>query len=92
MMLADFIQGYLPKETFAKVQRELAPLGDEAISAQITQWNGNAEKQVPYTKGYNIWGERYSYDQLVTGEGWKELGKWGARTGYAYVRCSLKGC
>jgi hypothetical protein len=79
------ISGYLPKETFATVQRQLAPLGDEAISDQVREWNANAEKQQPYVKTHNAWGSRFDYDKLVTGEGWRELGEWGARTGYGYT-------
>ena len=32
-------------------------------------------------KKYNVWGQRYGYDKLVTAEGWKQLGKWGAKNG-----------
>ena len=51
------------------------------------EWNANAEKQQLYVKAHNVWGQRYDYDKLVTAEGWKELGKWGARTGYVHMRC-----
>jgi Adaptive response protein AidB N-terminal domain len=84
------LQGYLPKETFASVHQQLAPLGDEAISDQVKEWNANAEKQLPYVKTHNAWGARYDYDKLVTGEGWRELGEWGARTGYEYMCRTLQ--
>lgn len=67
---------------FAKVKQQMTVLGEEAISEQVKEWNANAEKQQPYVKSHNVWGARYDYDKLVTSEGWKELGKWGARTGY----------
>lgn len=73
--------GYLPGEIFAAVKPELTRLGEEAVSEKIKDWNSNAEKQQPYVKTYNVWGSRYDVDKLVTSEGWKELGKWGARNG-----------
>jgi len=59
----------------------LTKFADEAVSEQIHQWVANAEKQQPYVKHHNVWGKRYDYDRLVTSQGWKELGKWGARNG-----------
>lgn len=56
--------------------------GAEAISEQIREWSADAERNVPYVKSHNVWGKRYDYDRLVTTEGWKQLGKWGARNRY----------
>ncbi|RDW83667.1 putative acyl-CoA dehydrogenase [Aspergillus mulundensis] len=40
-----------------------------------------AERNQPYVKGHNVWGEKYAVDRLVTSEGWKRLGAWGAENG-----------
>ncbi|KOS40672.1 hypothetical protein ACN38_g8461 [Penicillium nordicum] len=70
---------YLPSTTLQSVQPHLMQFGAEAISEQIREWSADAERNVPYVKSHNVWGKRYDYDRLVTTEGWKQLGKWGAR-------------
>ncbi|OQE41829.1 hypothetical protein PENCOP_c004G04983 [Penicillium coprophilum] len=70
---------YLPSTTLESVQTHLTQLGAEAVSEQIREWSADAERNVPYVKSHNVWGKRYDYDRLVTTEGWKQLGKWGAR-------------
>ncbi|KAJ5787917.1 hypothetical protein N7457_002907 [Penicillium paradoxum] len=70
---------YLPSATLQSVQPHLVQLGAEAISERVREWSGDAERNVPYVKSHNVWGKRYDYDRLVTTEGWKQLGKWGAR-------------
>ncbi|KAL4888923.1 hypothetical protein BDV59DRAFT_187761 [Aspergillus ambiguus] len=72
---------YIPHDSLEQIQPHLAQLGAEAVSDQIREWSANAEKQQPYVKSYNVWGERYDYDRLITSEGWKQLGRWGARHG-----------
>ncbi|KAJ5588464.1 hypothetical protein N7537_011142 [Penicillium hordei] len=72
---------YLPAETLELVQPHFSQFGEEAVSPQILEWNIDAETNLPYVKKYNVWGQRYGYDKLVTAEGWKQLGKWGARNG-----------
>ncbi|EAU32854.1 conserved hypothetical protein [Aspergillus terreus NIH2624] len=72
---------YIPHDTLTHIQSHLTQLGAEAISDQIREWSANAERQQPYVKSYNVWGERYDYDKLVTSEGWKQLGRWGVRHG-----------
>ncbi|KAJ6168843.1 hypothetical protein N7497_001686 [Penicillium chrysogenum] len=70
---------YLPSATLQSVQPHLIQFGAEAISEQVREWSADAERNVPYVKSHNVWGKRYDYDRLVTTEGWKQLGKWGAR-------------
>ncbi|KGO38527.1 Acyl-CoA oxidase/dehydrogenase, type 1 [Penicillium expansum] len=70
---------YLPSTTLQSVQPHLTQFGAEAISEQVREWSADAERNVPYVKSHNVWGKRYDYDRLVTTEGWKQLGKWGAR-------------
>lgn len=76
------IIGYLPADTLRLAEPHLTKLGEEAVSPQIHAWNADAEVNQPYLKKYNVWGERYGYDRLVTTEGWKKLGKWGASNGF----------
>ncbi|KAI2715182.1 hypothetical protein CBS147332_4836 [Penicillium roqueforti] len=70
---------YLSSAVFQSVQPHLTQFGAEAISEQVREWSADAERNVPYVKSHNVWGKRYDYDRLVTTEGWKQLGKWGAR-------------
>ncbi|GIC89473.1 putative acyl-CoA dehydrogenase [Aspergillus udagawae] len=79
--LHRLLSWYLPSSTYQSIQSNLARLGDEAISPQIREWSADAERHQPYVKGYNVWGQRYDYDRLITSEGWKQLSRWGARHG-----------
>ena len=74
---------YLPKDLLELLQPRLEKFGEEAVSDQINEWISNAETQQPYVKSRNLWGEKYPHDRLVTSEGWKRLGEWGIRNGYA---------
>ncbi|KAF7183261.1 hypothetical protein CNMCM7691_003174 [Aspergillus felis] len=51
----------------------LTQLGEEAISPQMHEWSADAERHQPYVRGYNVWGQRYDYDRVITSEGWKQL-------------------
>lgn len=61
------------------MEPQLTQLGAEAISERVREWSADAERNQPYVKSHNVWGKRYDYDRLVTSEGWKQLGHWGAR-------------
>ncbi|EAW12881.1 putative acyl-CoA dehydrogenase [Aspergillus clavatus NRRL 1] len=76
---------YLPSDINQSIQPNLTQLGEEAISPQIREWSADAERNQPYVKSYNVWGQRYDYDRLVTSEGWKQLGRWGARHGVVAI-------
>ncbi|CAG8333007.1 unnamed protein product [Penicillium salamii] len=87
------LEWYLPSTTLQSVQPHLTRLGAEAISEQVREWSGDAERNVPYVKSHNVWGKRYDYDRLITTEGWKQLGKWGARNrAYLYSPSGLYSC
>ncbi|RLL96281.1 hypothetical protein CFD26_105989 [Aspergillus turcosus] len=79
--LHRLLSWYLPSSTYQSIQPNLTQLGEEAISPQIREWSADAERHQPYVKGYNVWGQRYDYDRLITSEGWKQLSRWGARHG-----------
>ncbi|KAL3490507.1 hypothetical protein BJX62DRAFT_140673 [Aspergillus germanicus] len=72
---------YLSPTYLPSLDSHLTTLGAEAISPQIREWSADAERNQPYVKGFNVWGEQYGVDRLVTSEGWKQLTKWGARNG-----------
>ncbi|KAL3437021.1 hypothetical protein BDV09DRAFT_28385 [Aspergillus tetrazonus] len=78
--LRRILEWYIPHHLDA-LSPHLTRLGDEAVSAKIHEWSADAERNQPYVKGYNVWGERYGVDRLVTSEGWKRLGAWGAENG-----------
>ncbi|KAK3073425.1 hypothetical protein LTR53_005003 [Teratosphaeriaceae sp. CCFEE 6253] len=71
---------YLPANVVSQVKPHLVAFGQEAVSPRINEWISDAERVQPYVKTRNVWGGKYAYDRLVTSNGWKELGKWGART------------
>ena len=72
---------YLPKDLLNKLKPRLQRFGEEAVSDQVNEWIGNAERDQPYVKSRNVFGEQYTHDRLVTSEGWKRLGQWGISNG-----------
>ncbi|KAF4473037.1 Acyl- dehydrogenase [Fusarium albosuccineum] len=72
---------YLSPEILNDLLPRLTKFGDEALSEPVLAWIANAEKEQPFVKQYDAWGQRYPYDKLVTAEGWKKLGEWGAKNG-----------
>jgi len=72
---------YLPSSIYAHILPSLTEFGQEAVSHRVNEWIANAESQPPHVKTRNVWGERYLCDRLVTSQGWKNLGKWGAKNG-----------
>lgn len=75
------IHWYLSPDIEKDVVPRLSKFGDEAVSDNVHAWIANAEKEEPYVKQYDAWGRRYPYDKLVTADGWKRLGEWGANNG-----------
>ncbi|KAL4742684.1 hypothetical protein BDV11DRAFT_6806 [Aspergillus similis] len=78
--LRRLLEWYIPHH-FDALSPHLTRLGDEAVSAKVREWSADAERNQPYVKAYNVWGERYGVDRLVTSDGWKRLGAWGAENG-----------
>lgn len=76
------LRWYLPRSVLDVIAPQLRKFGDEAISERINRWVANAEKEQPYVKTHDVWGRRYPYDRLITSQGWKEVGAWGAKNGY----------
>lgn len=72
---------FLPSDIVATNEAEAAALGQEVISDQVFSWISDAERNVPYLKGsgrdaFGRWA-----GELVTGEGWRELQKFGITKG-----------
>ena len=82
---------YLSPDIEKDVLPRLTKFGDEAVSGRVNVWIANAEKEEPYVKQYDAWGRRYPYDKLVTAEGWKRLGEWGANNGFVFPPSSHVG-
>lgn len=80
---------YLPTDLLEKILPRLAKFGEEAVSARVNELISNAERDQPYIKTRNLWGEKYPHDRLVTSEGWKGIGRWGISNGF--VRSSAGG-
>ncbi|KAK3639756.1 hypothetical protein LTR56_012333 [Elasticomyces elasticus] len=70
---------YIPEPFLKQVLPQLEAFGKEAVSPQVNESISDAERQQPYIKDRNVWGGKVN--RLVTGTGWKELGKFGARNG-----------
>ncbi|KAJ5718872.1 uncharacterized protein N7483_009954, partial [Penicillium malachiteum] len=77
--LQQLLKWYLPSATFQSIEPHFTQLGAEAVSERVREWSADAERNQPYIKSHNVWGKRYGYDRLITTEGWKQLGYWGAR-------------
>ncbi|KAJ5921612.1 hypothetical protein N7454_009086 [Penicillium verhagenii] len=73
------LKWYVPSALLHSVEPHFIQLGAEAVSEKIREWTADAERNQPYVKSHNVWGKRYDYDRLITTEGWKQLGHWGAR-------------
>ncbi|KAJ5803658.1 uncharacterized protein N7503_006108 [Penicillium pulvis] len=73
------LEWYVPSAILQSVEPKFTQLGGEAVSEQVREWTADAERNQPYVKSHNVWGKRYDYDRLITTEGWKQLGHWGAR-------------
>ncbi|KAL4790664.1 hypothetical protein BDV19DRAFT_401879 [Aspergillus venezuelensis] len=87
--LRRILEWYLPSQHLSSLTPHLTRIGDEAISEQIKVWSADAEKNQPYVKSYNVWGEQYAVDRLVTSEGWKRLKGWSA--GHGVVALGYEG-
>ncbi|KAL4950106.1 hypothetical protein BDW69DRAFT_202388 [Aspergillus filifer] len=81
LALRRILEWYLPSQHLSTLTAQLTRIGDEAISERIKEWSADAERNQPYVKGYNVWGEKYDVDRLVTSEGWKRLKGWSAAHG-----------
>lgn len=73
---------FLPQNVADSISLDLSTFGQKVLSKQILDWVTDAERNVPYLKGSGraAFGQRTS--ELVVGEGWRELQKFGIENGY----------
>ena len=64
---------FLPAPVFDLIKPDLERFGERVLSKQVMDWIGDAERNSPFLRGsgYDSFGKRT--DELVTGEGWKQL-------------------
>ncbi|KAM3416253.1 hypothetical protein BST61_g7859 [Cercospora zeina] len=70
---------YLPSSTQQKVAPDLDRFSKLVLSPQIRAWGAEAERNTPYVKQHDDFGNRV--DELVTSAGWQELQKLGIKEG-----------
>lgn len=72
---------FLPNVIASANETEVSQLGQDVISPQVFEWITDSERNAPYLKGSgrNAFGS-WTGD-LVTGEGWRELQKFGHKKG-----------
>lgn len=80
-MAADRLLVFLPDNIASANEAEVITLGQEVISPQVFAWITDSERNAPYLKGsgrdaFGSW-----TGDLVTGEGWRELQKFGQAKG-----------
>lgn len=79
--MADFWKVFLPDAIRQSVEAEVSTLGRDVISDQVLSWVSDAEKNTPYLKGSGRDAFGQWSGELVTGEGWRELQKFGIAKG-----------
>ncbi|KAF8859688.1 acyl-CoA dehydrogenase NM domain-like protein [Acephala macrosclerotiorum] len=72
---------FLSQEVVESISQDLSNFGQQVLSKQILDWVTDAERNVPYLKGSgrDAFGRRTS--ELIVGEGWRELQKFGIENG-----------
>ncbi|CAM1501121.1 Fc.00g102830.m01.CDS01 [Cosmosporella sp. VM-42] len=73
---------FLPSQLARQVEAEVATLGDEVLSDQVFAWVTDAEHNKPYLKGSGRDAFGNWKGELFTGEGWRELQKFGLAHGF----------
>ncbi|KAF4951635.1 hypothetical protein FSARC_12864 [Fusarium sarcochroum] len=73
---------FLPQHVIRQVQAEVAALGDDVLSDQVFAWITDAELNKPYLKGSgrDVFGQWKG--DLITGEGWRGLQRFGQSRGF----------
>ena len=75
---------FLPKDIRVATEAEVASIGAEVITDEVFDWVTDSERNTPYLKGsgrdaFGRWN-----GELVTGEGWRQLQKFGIAKGYSF--------
>lgn len=72
---------FLPFSVITEVEAEVAALGRDVLSDEVFAWITDAEHNKPYLKGSGRDAFGRWHGELVTGEGWRELQKFGLSRG-----------
>ncbi|EHK26219.1 uncharacterized protein TRIVIDRAFT_166812 [Trichoderma virens Gv29-8] len=72
---------FLPFSVITEVEAEVAALGRDVLSDEVFAWVTDAERNKPYLKGSGRDAFGRWHGELVTGEGWRELQKFGLSRG-----------
>ncbi|RFU80914.1 acyl- dehydrogenase [Trichoderma arundinaceum] len=72
---------FLPFSVITEVEAEVAALGRDVLSDEVFAWITDAEHNKPYIKGSGRDAFGRLHGELVTGEGWRELQKFGLSRG-----------
>lgn len=72
---------FLPFSIITEVEAEVAALGRDVLSDEVFAWITDAEHNKPYIKGSGRDAFGRLQGELVTGEGWRELQKFGLSRG-----------
>ncbi|PTB38946.1 uncharacterized protein TrAFT101_006973 [Trichoderma asperellum] len=73
---------FLPFSVITEVEAEVAALGRDVLSDEVFAWITDAEHNKPYIKGSGRDAFGRLQGELVTGEGWRELQKFGLSRGF----------
>ncbi|PPJ61056.1 hypothetical protein CBER1_07399 [Cercospora berteroae] len=74
---------YLPSSTQQSVAPDLERFSKLVLTPRIRAWGADAERNTPYVKQYDDFGNRI--DELVTSAGWQELQKLGIQEGIVAI-------
>jgi hypothetical protein len=72
---------FLPFSIITEVEAEVAALGRDVLADEVFDWITDAEHNKPYIKGSGRDAFGRLQTELVTGEGWRELQKFGLSRG-----------
>lgn len=80
-LFTDRLAVFLPNDIASANEPEVATLAQEVISPRVFAWVTDSERNAPYLKGsgrdaFGSW-----TGELVTGEGWRELQRFGQAKG-----------
>ncbi|KAI5362154.1 Putative adaptive response protein AidB [Septoria linicola] len=74
---------YLPQPTQQSIAPDLSRFSKLVLSPKVRNWCADAERNVPYVKHYDSFGQRI--DELITTSGWQELQKLGIVEGIVAI-------
>ncbi|OAA60756.1 acyl-CoA dehydrogenase [Cordyceps fumosorosea ARSEF 2679] len=72
---------FLSENVASQARDEVAALGEDVLSDQVFAWVSDAYRNLPYLKGSGRSSFGHRTNELVTGEGWRELQKMGISKG-----------